>query len=59
MFMNYIYDEETNLIMQRNRKKKQVDLPAKWIWCKHQNPILASQQNKEKRDLMEGYSSQN
>lgn len=57
--MNYIYDEETNLIMQHNRKKKQVDLPAKVFRCKHQNPTLASKWNKGKKDLMEGYSSQN
>ena len=49
MFMNYIYDEETNLIMQHNRKEKQVDLPAKVFWCKHQNPTLASKRNKEKK----------
>ena len=47
--MNYIYDEETNLIIQHNRKENQEDLPAKAFWCKHQNPTLASKRNKGKR----------
>ena len=48
--MDYIYDEETNLIMQHNRKENQTDLPAKAFWCKRrQNPALASKRNKGKK----------
>ena len=47
--MDYIYDEETNLIMQHNRKENQTDLPAKAFWCKRQNPTLASKQNEGKK----------
>ena len=54
--MDYIYDEETNLIMWHNRKENHTDLPAKASWGKRQNPTLASKRNKGKRDLTEGCS---